>query len=111
MTDETLPATNSTQHDSSSEHISSLGSSVGIWLTLLVFTGLTVGAAFVDLGPLNTILALSIATFKAILVVLFFMHVKYTHEKLTGLVIVSALFFLFILLSLSMADYATRLWR
>ncbi len=56
-------------------------------------------------------MALSIATFKAILVVLFFMHVKYTHEKLTGLVIASAIFFLFILLSLSMADYATRLWR
>ena len=39
------------------------------------------------------------------------MHVKYTHEKLTGLVIVSAIFFLFFLISLSMADYATRLWR
>jgi cytochrome c oxidase subunit IV len=102
---------NSTQHNSSAEHISSLGSSVGIWLTLMVFTGLTVGAAFVDLGPLNTILALSIATFKAILVVLFFMHVKYTHEKLTPLVIVSAIFFLFLLLGLSMADYATRLWH
>ena len=67
--------------------------------------------AFVDLGPANAIVALSIATFKAILVVLFFMHVKYTHEKLTGLVIASAIFFLFILLALSMADYGTRLWR
>ena len=38
------------------------------------------------------------------------MHVKYTHEKLTPLVIVSAIFFLFLLLSLSMADFATRLW-
>lgn len=102
---------NATQHSASTEHISSLGSSVTIWLTLLVCTGLTVGAAFIDLGPFNTILALIIATFKAILVVLFFMHVKYTHEKLTGLVIVSAIFFLFILLALSMADYATRLWR
>ena len=100
-----------TQHNSSSEHISSVGSSVGIWLTLCVFTGITVGAAFIDLGPFNTILALCIATFKAILVVLFFMHVKYTHEKLTGMVIVSAIFFLFILLALSMADYGTRLWR
>jgi cytochrome c oxidase subunit 4 len=98
-------------HDSSSEHISSIGSSVAIWLTLLVFTGITVGAAFIDLGPFNIIVALTIATIKATLVVLFFMHVKYTHEKLTPLVIVSAIFFLFLLLGLSMADYATRLWH
>ena len=111
MSEEVLPDSHSTQDDSPAEHVSSLGSSVAIWLTLLVFTGLTVGAAFVDMGPFNTITALTIATFKAILVVLFFMHVKYTHEKLTGLVIVSAIFFLFILLALSMADYATRLWR
>ena len=84
MTEQVLPDAATTQDDSPHEHVSSLGSSVAIWITLLVFTGLTVGAAFVDLGPLNTILALSIATFKAILVVLFFMHVKYTHEKLTG---------------------------
>jgi cytochrome c oxidase subunit IV len=77
---------------------------------LLTGTGLTVAAAFVDLGPLNTIVALTIATIKAVLVVLFFMHVKYAHEKMTKLVIVTGLFFLFILLGLSMADYATRLW-
>jgi len=111
MSEPVLPQAATTHDDSPHEHISPLGSSIAIWLTLLVFTGLTVGAAFIDLGPLNTILALSIATFKAILVVLFFMHVKYTHEKLTGLVIASAILFLFILLSLSMADYATRLWR
>jgi cytochrome c oxidase subunit IV len=97
--------------DQTPEHISTLGSSIAIWLALLAFTGITVGAAFVDLGPFNIIVALAIATIKATLVVLFFMHVKYTHEKLTGLVIVSAIFFLFILLSLSMADYTTRLWR
>ena len=94
-----------------SEHISSLGSCIAIWLALLAGTTLTVAAAFIDLGPFNTIVALTIATIKATLVVLFFMHVKYTHEKLTGLVIVSAIFFLFILLALSMADYTTRLWR
>ena len=110
MNEKGLPTTPKTHGDTHAEHVSSLGSSVAIWLTLLVFTGLTVGAAFVDMGPFNTIVALCIATFKAILVVLFFMHVKYTHEKLTGLVIVSAIFFLFILLALSMADYATRLW-
>src|SRR5712664_834473 len=94
-----------------SEHISTTGSSVTIWLALLAGTGITVAAAFIDLGPFNTIVALTVATIKATLVVLFFMHVKYTHEKLTGLVVVSAIFWLFVLLALSMADYATRLWR
>jgi cytochrome c oxidase subunit 4 len=110
MTDNVLPQVATTQVDSPHEHISSIGSSVLIWIILLICTGLTAAVAFVDLGPANTIVALGIATFKAILVVLFFMHVKYTHEKLTGLVIASAIFFLFILLALSMADYATRLW-
>lgn len=98
-------------HDSSREHISSLASCLAVWVGLLMGTTLTVAAAFLDLGPFNTVVALAIATTKAILVVLFYMHVKYTHEKLTPLVIVSAIFFLFILLGLSMADYATRLWR
>jgi len=104
-------ANHSTTEHSTSEHISSIGSSITIWLILLVCTGITVGAAFIDLGPLNTVVALSIATFKATLVVLFFMHVKYTHERLTPLVIVSALFFLGLLLSLSMADFGTRGWH
>jgi cytochrome c oxidase subunit 4 len=98
-------------HDSSSEHISSIGSSIAIWIALMVGTVVTVLAANIDLGPFNIIVALTIATIKATLVVLFFMHVKYTHEKLTPLVIVSAIFFLFLLLGLSMADYATRLWH
>jgi cytochrome c oxidase subunit IV len=93
-----------------SEHISSVKLYVGIWLALLAGTALTVLAALVDMGPFNPIVALAIATIKATLVVLFFMHVKYTHEKLTKLVIVAAIFFFFILLALSMADYTTRLW-
>jgi cytochrome c oxidase subunit 4 len=111
MTEPAIPQVATTQDDSPHEHISGIGSSVAIWIALLICTGLTAGVAFIDLGPFNTIVALGIATFKAILVVLFFMHVKYTHEKLTGLVIASAIFFLFILLTLSMADYGTRLWR
>jgi cytochrome c oxidase subunit IV len=93
-----------------SEHVSSVKLYVTIWLALLAGTLLTVLASRVDLGPFNTIVALTIATIKAILVVLFFMHVKYAHEKMTKLVIVTAIFFLFILLALSMADYGTRLW-
>jgi cytochrome c oxidase subunit 4 len=80
-----------------------------IWIALLCLTVVTAAVSFVDLGPLNTVVALVIATIKALLVVLFFMHVKYTSEKLTKIVIVSAIFWLFILLVLSMADYGTRL--
>ena len=93
-----------------SEHISSVKLYVGIWLALMFFTVLTVFAATVDLGLFNPIVALAIASTKAVLVVLFFMHVKYAHEKLTKLVIVTAVFFFLILLALTMADYGTRLW-
>jgi cytochrome c oxidase subunit 4 len=93
-----------------SEHVSSLKLYIGIWIALLAGTLLTVIAAGIDLGPFNAVVALTIATIKATLVVLFFMHVKYAHEKLTKVVIVSALFWLAILLALSMADYSTRLW-
>jgi cytochrome c oxidase subunit IV len=93
-----------------SEHISSVKLYVGIWLTLLLCTGLTVFAAFQDLGPFNSIAALAIASFKATLVVLFFMHVKYANEKLTKLTIATAIFFFLILITLSLADYLTRLW-
>jgi cytochrome c oxidase subunit 4 len=82
---------------------------VTIWIALMCLTVITEGVSFIDLGPLNTVVALSIATFKAILVVLIFMHVKYTSEKLTKTVVISAIFFLFLLLALSMADYTTRL--
>jgi cytochrome c oxidase subunit IV len=94
-----------------SEHIVSSKLYWTIWIVLICLTGLTAWIASVDLGPFNTIMALLIATIKATIVVLFFMHVKYTSEKLTKMVIASAMFWLFILLSLSMADYATRLWK
>jgi cytochrome c oxidase subunit IV len=93
-----------------SEHIMSSKFYYTIWIALLGLTAITAGVAFLDLGPLNVIVALVIATVKALLVVLFFMHVKYTSEKLTKIVIVSAIFWLLLLLALSMADYTTRLW-
>jgi cytochrome c oxidase subunit IV len=92
-----------------SEPIVSVKTYIAVWLTLLVLTGVTAGIAFVDLGLFNTIVALVIATFKALLVVLIFMHVKYASERLTKVVLISAVFWLLILLALSMADYTTRL--
>jgi cytochrome c oxidase subunit 4 len=92
-----------------SEHVVPLKTNVAVWLALLALTGVTTGAAFVDLGPLNTIVALVIATCKALLVVLIFMHVKYASDKLVKVVVISAVFFLLLLLGLSLADYSTRL--
>ena|SRR5436309_10308179 len=92
-----------------SEHVVSARTYIAIWLTLLVLTGLTAGIAFIDLGPFNTVVALVIATFKALLVALIFMHVKYTNERMVKVVVISALFFLLLLLGLSLADYTTRL--
>ena len=81
-----------------------------IFAILMVCTGLTVWIAFLDLGPLNTIAALGIAVFKATLVVLFFMHVKYS-TRLTWAVVLGSVFWLGILLALTMSDYLTRVWR
>ncbi|MGH9552489.1 MAG: cytochrome C oxidase subunit IV family protein, partial [Terriglobales bacterium] len=94
-----------------SEHIIPAKLYVGIWIALMILTVVTAGVSFVDLGPFNTVVALVIATCKALLVVLFFMHVKYTSEKMTKVVLVSAIFWLFILLALSLSDYGTRMWR
>jgi cytochrome c oxidase subunit 4 len=82
-----------------------------VFIALLIGTALTVYAATLDLGRYNAAVALTIASIKATLVALFFMHVKGASEKLTKLVVVAALFFLFLLLGLTMTDYATRLWN
>ncbi len=92
-----------------SGHVSSLKVYVGIFLTLMVLTAITVFVAYINLGQLNKVVALGIASFKATLVVLYFMHVKYA-SRLTKLIVVSGLFFLAILLSLTMSDYSSREW-
>jgi len=78
-----------------------------IVITLLVLTGLTYWAATIQLGPLNVIIALTIATSKATLVVLFFMHARYSPRR-TRVVIISGLFWLALLLGLTLSDYLTR---
>ena len=78
---------------------------------ILIFcTYLTVQIAFLDLGAMNTVAALAIATFKAAIVVLFFMHVKYS-TRLTWAVVIGSVFWLGILLTLTLSDYLTRAWR
>ena len=92
-----------------SGHVSPLKIYIGIFITLMVLTAVTVAVAYVDLGPWNKVVALGIASFKATLVVLYFMHVKYS-SRLTKLIVVAGFFFLAILLTLTMADYGSRQW-
>ena len=87
----------------------------GVFAALLVLTALTTFAARVDLDklvglkefPLNTVVALAIAVCKATLVALFFMHVRYS-SHLTRVVVVAGLFWLAILITLTLSDYKTR---
>ncbi|HZL66027.1 MAG TPA: cytochrome C oxidase subunit IV family protein [Candidatus Limnocylindrales bacterium] len=82
---------------------------VTIWAILMAMTITTVLVARADIGPFNVVVALAIATIKATLVVLFFMHLRYS-PKLTMATVVAAMFFLFLLLGLTMTDYLTRAW-
>jgi cytochrome c oxidase subunit IV len=88
-------------------HISPISLYVTIFLALMVLTAATVGAAYVDLGQFNFLVAMIIAVFKASLVVWYFMHVKY-QSSLTKLVVATGLFFLAILLSMTLIDYVSK---
>src|ERR1700730_15316332 len=93
-----------------SEHIVYPRVYIAIFLVLMVGTGLTVWAAFQDFpGPLNAVVALTIAVVKATFVVLYFMHVRYS-SRLIWLIIAAALFWLAILFALTISDYWTRSW-
>jgi cytochrome c oxidase subunit 4 len=80
-----------------------------VFAALIVLTATTTAVSFLDLGPWNTVVALGIAFLKATLVVLFFMHVKYS-PRLTQIVIAGGLFWLAILLALTLSDFMTRGW-
>lgn len=79
-------------------------------LALLAFLALTIGAAYVDLGPLNTIVALSISAAKGALILLFFMQLRYA-PPLLWLVAGAGFFWLGIMLALALSDYLTRGWH
>jgi cytochrome c oxidase subunit 4 len=90
-----------------SEHIVSPKVYFAIFAALMAGTGLTVWAAFQNFGKFNIVIALSIATIKATLVVLYFMHARYSPKR-TQLVIVCSVFWLAIMLALTLTDYDTR---
>lgn len=89
------------------EHVSSPKLYFLIFALLMVLTVLTVVVAYFDFGVLNDVVALTIATSKALLVVLFFMHVKYS-SRLTALTALSGVVFLAILIGFTLNDYLTR---
>ena len=92
-----------------SGHVSPKTTYYAIFGALMVLTGITVAAAFVNLGSFNFPVAIAIAITKATLVILFFMHVKYS-SQMTKLICGSAFFFLFVLFGLTLSDYLSRGW-
>ncbi|HEV8112974.1 MAG TPA: cytochrome C oxidase subunit IV family protein [Planctomycetota bacterium] len=90
-----------------SPHVVPLKTYFTIFGALMAGTALTVFVAFQDLGPMNTVVALTIAAIKALLVVLFFMHVKYS-SRLTWVFAAAGFLWLVLMIGLTMADFDTR---
>jgi len=91
----------------SAEHIVPIRIYWFVFISLLVLTVVTTGIAFIDLGRFNLVVALAIAAFKATLVILFFMHVKYS-TKLTKAIVASGFVFLLVMVFFTMSDLLTR---
>jgi cytochrome c oxidase subunit 4 len=96
-------------HGKHEHHITPPGVYVVIFLTLLVFTAITVGASYIEMGIFNPVVALAIGVVKATLVVLFFMGVKYS-TRLTHLTVFAGLFTFMALIGMTLADYFSRAW-
>jgi len=92
-----------------SNHVVPVRIYVGVFAALLVLTATTTLVSGIDLGPWNTVVALVIAFVKATLVVLFFMHMKYS-PRLMQVVIAGGLLWLGIMIALTLSDFATRGW-
>jgi cytochrome c oxidase subunit 4 len=90
-------------------HVTPLPVYLAVFATLMVLTAVTVLVAYYNFGAWNKVIALGIASFKATIVVLYFMHVKHA-SRLTQLFTVTGIFFLIILFALTMVDYGSRTW-
>ncbi len=90
-------------------HVTPVKTYVAIWATLTVLTAVTAAVSLLELGPWNIVVALAIAFTKATLVVMFFMHLKWSNP-LTKLFFVAGLLWLIILFALTLADYQSRGW-
>jgi cytochrome c oxidase subunit IV len=80
-----------------------------VFVSLLVGTAITVAAAYIDLGIFNPVVALAIAYTKAVIVILFFMHVKY-QSKLVKLTVGAGFFTFLVLITMTLTDYVSRAW-
>jgi cytochrome c oxidase subunit IV len=93
-----------------SEPIISVRTYVVIWVSLLILTLTTTGVAFIDLGgEWNTLTAIAIAVVKTVLVVVYFMHLRYS-SRLTWVFAGAGFFWLLILITLTLSDVLTRQW-
>lgn len=90
-------------------HITPLKTYLNVFAALLVLTFLTVFVAFFDLGRFNVLVAVSLASIKAYIVVLYFMHVKYSN-KIVWLTAAAGFVWLILMLALTLADYISRGW-
>src|SRR5277367_2086199 len=97
-------------HEENIGHVVPISTYLLVFFALLVGTALTTWVAYIDLGRWNTVVALTIAVIKMVLVVLFFMHVKYA-TGLTRVVILAGFFWLGIMITLSCSDELTRTWE
>lgn len=102
-------ALNVTNPEHSSHHIVTPVQYVMVFGTLLLFTLLTVIAAFIDMKWLNPVIALGIACFKAVIVILFFMHAKY-QSRLIKMTIGAGFFVFAGLIVMTLSDYVSRAW-
>jgi cytochrome c oxidase subunit 4 len=80
-----------------------------ILVLLLVMTAVTTGAAFINMGVFSPIVALAIACFKAVMVILFFMHIRYS-SKVMMLTVGAGFFTFLILITMTLSDYISRAW-
>ena len=91
-----------------SKHVLSIKLYAVIFIALVALTLTTTGVAFIDLGgSINVIVALTIAVVKALLVILFFMHVRYS-DRLTWVFVGAGFFWLAIMMALTLGDFLTR---
>ena len=91
-------------------HVTPMWIYIAVFLALAVGTLLTWWVSTIDLGWMNTPIALLIATIKAVLVILFFMHVIHS-TRLTWVVVIASFLWLGVLFVLTFADYLTRVWQ
>ena len=108
-TDGTQDPMNVTNPEHAQRHIVTPLQYTYVFGTLLLFTGITIGVAYIDLKWANPVIALGIACFQATIGILFFMHVAY-QSRLIKITIGGGFFLFLVLVTMTMGDYVSRAW-